>query len=570
MRKLIVNKTTLLFVFTVMLTTYGTTLSAQVCNCDHTIAANDEDIFGVDYSILPGDTICLLAGTKDLLYINGFHGDSINPVVFINYGGQVVIGNNYHHSSINVVNSSYFEITGTGDANFNYGIKLTGTGTGGSGIHLGGLSTNFNVNHLEITGSGFAGIMAKTDPSCDLTSARQNFTMRGVKIHNNYIHDVAGEGMYIGYTFYSGVTLNCNGTTVNVLPHEIEDIKIYDNLIERSGLDGIQVTGATMGCEIYGNTVSEYGFNEVKDQTNGIQIGSGTGGKCYNNLLKNGRGTGITVFGHGGNQVFNNIIIDAGKNTTDPLIKAYGIFCDDRSTIVGSSFNFMNNTIIDPKHDGIRFYSLQSTGSIFKNNVVVNPGTYMVYENDWTSRTGADAYVFVLNSNVDLTSANNFFTRDITQVEFVNPSIGDYELLSTSPLVNGGADLRSMGVTFDYTHKLRPSQGASDIGAYEFGPEHVSIPEKKTVKVSLKAYPNPAPISKSYLEFTLIESQVLEFSIYDLTGKLVASFNSENEFVKGRNQIAISKIAPAISAGNYYINLKGVDFTASTKIIITE
>ncbi len=570
MNKLIVNKSVFIFVLAVMLSTYSTILSAQVCNCDHTIAANDEDIFGVDYSIQPGDTICLLAGTKDLLYIDGFHGDSLNPIVFINYGGQVVIGNNYHHSSINIVNSSYFEITGTGDASFNYGINLTGTGAGGSGMHLGGLSTNFDINHIEISGSGFAGIMAKTDPSCDLTSARQNFTMRDVEIHDNYIHDVGGEGMYIGYTFYNGVNLNCNGNTVTVLPHEIKEIKVYSNIIERPGLDGIQVTGAVEGCEIYGNTISEYGFNEVKDQTNGIQLGAGTGGKCYNNLLENGRGTGITVFGKGDNLIFNNIIIDAGKSTIDPIIKACGIFCDDRSTVVGSSFHFMNNTIVNPKHDGIRFYSLQSTGSTFKNNIVVNPGTYIVYENDWTSRTGADAYIFLLNSNVDLTSANNFFTRDISQIKFTSVLAGDYSLSAASPLINGGADLRSMGVTFDYDNTLRPSQGASDIGAYEFGPEHISIPEKKTIDISLKAFPNPAPVNKSYLEFTLIEPQNLDFTVYDMTGKLVASISSEKEFAKGKNQIAINQLAPEIPAGNYFINVRGVDFTASTKIIFTE
>lgn len=565
-----IKKSVLFVIAFVLLGTYSTTLSAQNCNCDHTIAANDEDIFGVDYNIQPGDTICLTAGTKDLLYIDGFHGDSLNPIVFINCGGQVVIGNNYHHSSVNVVNSSFFEITGTGDSNINYGIKLTGTGAGGSDIHLGGLSTNFNINHLEISGSGFAGIMAKTDPSCDLSSDRQNFTMRDIQIHNNYIHDVDGEGMYIGYTFYNGVTLNCSGNPVSVLPHEIKQIKVFDNIIDRPGLDGIQVTGAVEGCEIYGNTITRYGYNEVKDQTNGIQLGAGTGGLCYNNLITDGRGTGITVFGKGGNLIFNNIIVDAGKNTINPIIKAYGIFCDDRSTVLGSSFHFMNNTIIDPKHDGIRFYSLQSSANTFENNVVVNPGTYNVYENDWTSRTGADAYVFLLNNNVDLTVSNNYFTRDITKVKFSAPTLGDYSLQSNSPLVNSGSDLSANGVTFDYDHRLRPSQGACDIGAYEFGPEHISIPEKKTIDISLKSFPNPTPLNQSKLEFTLPQAQSLEFVMYDVTGKQISSINSGVLFPKGKTSILANSLFSSIPAGSYYINVIGEDFSASTKVVFTQ
>ncbi len=98
-------------------------------------------------------------------------------------------------------NSKYFRITGSGDSAHRYGIILKGAST--MGLNLGLLSTNFEVDRLEIADIGFAGIMAKTDPKCGKPYGRDKFTMREIKIHDNYIHDTQGEGLYIGNSFYS-------------------------------------------------------------------------------------------------------------------------------------------------------------------------------------------------------------------------------------------------------------------------------------------------------------------------------------------------------------------------------
>ncbi len=55
----------------------------------------------------------------------------------------------------------------------------------------------------------------------------------------------------------------------------------------------------------------------------------------------------MIVLGYGDNVIFNNIIIDAGKNA---------IFCDERYT-KGDGFKFINNTIINPGMDGILIYA---------------------------------------------------------------------------------------------------------------------------------------------------------------------------------------------------------------------
>ena len=93
--------------------------------------------------------------------------------------------------------------------------------------------------------------------------------------------------------------------------------------------------------------------------------------------MANGSGIGINVFGTGNNFVYNNIVLNAGQNyfPNDPSKFVHGIFCADRSTVPGSPFNFINNTIINPKTDGIRMTSTLSANNEIRNNIVVHPGS---------------------------------------------------------------------------------------------------------------------------------------------------------------------------------------------------
>lgn len=47
----------------------------------------------------------------------------------------------------------------------------------------------------------------------------------------------------------------------------------------------------------------------------GIIIGGGTKCKCYNNIIKDGKGSGINVFGLGDIYIFNNLIVNMGLSS---------------------------------------------------------------------------------------------------------------------------------------------------------------------------------------------------------------------------------------------------------------
>ena len=442
-------------------------IKAQDCNCTVTLDSTVTFANGNSYTYSPGDTICLGHGWRNHLQLRDWSGAAGNPIVFINCGGKVEIGNDDFYYGLTLANCSYFKLTGTGDANHTYGIEMTGTGSGNA-MSVYGISTDFEIEFIEVSGSDFAGIMCKQDPNCSTSTWRENFVMKNITIHDTYIHNTGGEGMYLGYTFYTGRELTCNGETVLIKGHEIENLRVYDNIIDSTGWDGIQVGSAPNDVEIYNNTITHYGLERVGGQTSGIQIGGGTGGKCYNNFIKDGMGNGIAVFGVGGNLIYNNVIVNAGQTyyPTNPNQRVYGIFCNDSYTIPGKGFDFINNTIVKPKTDGIRIYSTRSTNNKMYNNIIVAPGAFDIYENDNTSAVGTDAYIFAWD-DVDYVTSNNYFDTSLATIQFADTANNDYSLLPTSPAIDAGLNADVYGIINDYQSNPRGYGAGYDIGAYE-------------------------------------------------------------------------------------------------------
>jgi hypothetical protein len=412
-----------------------------------------DDVFSVDGTALnfkPGDFICFEGGQRNrqttLRFVN-IHGSPGNPIVILNCGGRSTVrvpdGAPFN---VKFERSSYFRVTGTGSWE-EYGIELSGSTLG---LTLDKLSTNFEIDHVEVSKAAFAGIMAKTDPTCDSASFRGNFVMRDISIHDNFIHNVGGEGFYIGNSFYTdGIQLDTCGF---LPPHTIEGVKVFNNLTQQTGREGIQLGCAVVGAEVYNNRVENYGLDDLPGQDNGIQIGDGTGGLCYNNSIMNGKGSGIIVLGIGGNVVFNNLIVRPD---------GYGIFCNDRNAV--GNFKIVNNTIVQPKDDGIRFYTSGLLDNAVVNNLIVAPGSYG--NPDYKNLT--DAFLFVRDTANLLYQSNNLFLVGIELARFKNPAKMDFDLNYQSPAKNTGLDASIYGVTFDFLMHVRPIQEIYDIGAFE-------------------------------------------------------------------------------------------------------
>lgn len=420
-------------------------------DCDHTHPFDQWLLDGDALNVQPGDVVCLetSAGERGRMHITNMIGTPSDPIIIKNAPGQLVFEEDSNYS-IWITASSDFRLTGTGDPNHFYGIRAGGS------VKAEGLSTNFEIDHVEVYFAGFAGFMIKTDPNCNPDTWRENFTMRDVSLHDNYAHNMEdGEGFYVGFTFYNGYDITCDDEEITVYGHVIEGLHMYNNRTYNTGSEGIQVGSTPVGADIHDNVVINYGQRPFANyQANGVQIGAGTGGKFYNNWIERDPATstseptnGLMMFGQGDNVVYNNVILNTN---------GLGIFADERGAPVPPGYQFINNTIVNTGDNGISIYADEMEMNHIKNNIIVNPGS--------------GVYVYKLNNNVPLEMENNLFVETMAEVGFVDAANNDFHLLAASPAVDDGLGASSFGVFTDFDGEPRPYGDAYDIGAFEFVP----------------------------------------------------------------------------------------------------
>ena len=472
---------------------------APTDGCKVTIKQNGNYDAG-QLGVNPGDKICIQAGTYNRIAIANISGSSIAPVVVTNTGGLVVFNGTSNPTGFALNNCKYFKLTGTGDAQYPYGIKVQQTGAGVSGITIANLSDHVEVEKIEVAGADFAGIMIKTDPTCDPATWRQNFTMRDVKVHHNYIHDVKSEGLYIGNTFFSqGVTRTCDGQSITIYPHDIIGLQVYENLTQRTGAEGIQYACAS-DAEVHHNTILDAGLSPFAlYQSNGLQIGGGAGGRAYNNIIKNSQADGIIMVGHlGNNKIFNNLVIDS---------KDYGIFCDDRTgSIPNTPVLIANNTVVRSGMDGITLFNEINYTTVV-NNVIMFPGS---------------GFFIYANTGVPYADQNNYKSTNYNNTTFANIGAGDYHPAPGSPLVDAGRDVGSYGISFDLDNRTRPVNNKYDIGAYEYSPAGARLAYegyRNPATMALSLYPSPC-VDKLTIRLTK-EAVIRQVEVLSPTGKRV-------------------------------------------------
>jgi hypothetical protein len=431
-----------------ILSVFSTTVLAQDCGCDYTISTSQGYIKATDVpAIKPGSTVCIKAGVRGRLKLIGFKGTATQPITFKNCGGKVIFDNTTQEGTFIFEGSRYFRVTGTGDPAHKYGFLIR---TAVKGSAMGVSESDFELDHIEIADAGFAGIISKIDPTCTNTQYhRANFTMRNVSIHDNYIHDTYGEGMYIGSSNYGGKTSSC-GT---LYPHLIEGLRIYNNRIENTGADGLQVSSATKDVEVYNNTIYRYGQDPFQSsQINGLMIGGGSTGKYYNNSITEGKGMGICSFGIGNLYLYNNVVVRSGGD---------GIFIDERSPLLPNSGNYVhNNTVVSSGKYSIRILSRNSVGNTFYNNLLVAPATLT------STSTGSFHYLNIVFSDIKYVQSNNIFIPTVNQASFADAANRNYELTTTSPAIDKGKVLSHFN--YDLERNPRPQGNSYDAGAFEF------------------------------------------------------------------------------------------------------
>jgi parallel beta-helix repeat protein len=454
--------------------------------CDYLIDLTTAVANGrTNYSgVKPGDTVCIAAGTRGELSLKHFVGTSENPITFVNFGGQVVIQST-PSNGIFVQNSRFFHLTGSGDDNTRYGIKILDAN--GVGVSIGYKSSNFEVDHIEIDGTKVAGFASKTEAVCSDGSVgdgfvydydgdgrydvvnRSNFTQYDSVFHDNYLHAIGTEGFYVGSSFYEGKVLQCDHGTETVYAPLLRGVEIYNNIIEDTGWDGLQVGSAVERCSIHHNKIYRDSHASQQSQQSGITNARGSVCDIHSNLIEDGNGPGIYIQGNGGNRIYNNVVIRAGR---DGHGSGIGIATGSNT---GNSIYVFHNTVVAPRSYGINFDNRVGDNNKIQNNIIVGPGNYPSGDRSDDLDAEDDSFIQTYGYS-NLVLSNNFLDIDIAHAMFVNPNKDDYSLGSASPAVDAGIDLSNQGITTDYEGVTRPQGVDYDTGAHEAVSEVLDTP----------------------------------------------------------------------------------------------
>lgn len=462
-----------------------------------------------EYPWQAGDTLCIPAGRYGGIRFYDLKGTAELPIVIKNCGGLVQIVEN-QHSAIEFQRCEHIRLTGSGDANRLFGLEIRSTREGAQGVNITNLSSDIELDHLEIAEAGFAGIMAKTDPVCSLPQGWRStgYEMKNILIHDNKIERTRGEGIYIGYTGSTRWNTNraCEGQAI--YGHWLSGVEVYNNLISYTGLDAIQLNLVRDNGKIYNNRIQLYGLNELTFQDYAMSLGAGKY-EVFNNQIINDqvdRGKGIQVIsGSSGLAIYNNLIVRP---------QSHAIFLHMRSPFNGDEgYLIAQNTLVEPRESGVHYNSTITEGPEefigdqqdqipvrLINNLILSPGNRFELSNTWKSsrenffdynnRSTRDAQQVYNRTNVLSRRADTLYLRD--------PARDDFRLMDgRSPLLNKGTDLSVWGIVYDMEGQPRPFGERFDIGAYEgqvipVVEDPVVATETPVSKGIFRFWPNPA------------------------------------------------------------------------------
>jgi hypothetical protein len=199
------------------------------------------------------------------------------------------------------------------------------------------------IDHLEISGVSFAGIMVKQDYGGTPPVPWPVFT--GLHIHHNRIHHTGGEGMYLGETKSPG--------------QFFREVSIHHNLLLHTGWDLLQVANMD-GVDIAHNVMIDGGALREPLQQNGFQIGDNTHNLRFHHNVVMGMGANSAIVMGSGNLVLDSnwfsgarggqaLFIDNRTfvDTGTPIVVRDNFWQPDSVGYLWSVYNEHNNVLLE-------------------------------------------------------------------------------------------------------------------------------------------------------------------------------------------------------------------------------
>jgi len=460
------------------------------CACTFEIESSLASFDGAARGAKPGDVICLKPGNRAQLTLTHLQGSLEAPIVVKNCGGAVIIDQAPIANGILVKNSAFFRITGTGEPSIDYGIavkKATATGVRTSGIELTNLTTEFEIDHVEITGVKY-GIYGRTPPDgfpclagmdtfgkiVDHGNGEFSGGLNRVRVHDTWVHDVTQKGMFFASQGCGSLQVTCNGATKSVPWDTLNNADIHHNVVERTGYQLIQ-----MGCgrnnKLHHNRTGSHGLDYLTNdaaiyETSGFNFQGD--GEIYANFMNSTEGLGNPMAFknvRGATLVYDNVIRANPEKTNGTIFFAQSMASASAGAL--PPMIFANNTVMNA--DRFAAFSLKEDALdlskpavgypvAFKNNLIVNiKDTNVKLEGNF-------------NKDLATGASRNFLTRESdgifeseADVLFTNPESMDYTLQKASPAIDQGTASFGFSLTVDHAGQPRISGGKVDYGAFE-------------------------------------------------------------------------------------------------------
>lgn len=317
-----------------------------------------------------GDTIKITGTSYSVIEFNNVGGDECRPLVIMPLTTVTTPAFRFKN------NCRYIKVWG---GKTPYGIKVNGGPIAITSCH------HIEVDNIECTG-GSTGVYCKQDVVySDPMTWNPNYRMTKFTFKNMWIHDVDGEGMYVGITQPSGLTVKStwSGLDTTIVPIRLDSVEIENCLVERCTWDGIQLSNARNGNKIHDNIVRNYGIINKSSQQAGIILGGNCNGDIYNNTITNGTGNGIEAFGYGVINIYGNTLDSCGYDGASNSNGTQGqqsIYCSDFLNGVEvnpkQTINAYNNAVNHPKTAGAIFitgyYNNSNPSSVYNNTFCIS------------------------------------------------------------------------------------------------------------------------------------------------------------------------------------------------------
>lgn len=466
------------------------------CGCTYEVDPTTAEFDGNTSAAKPGDVICLKPGTRGQLSLTNLVGTAEKPIVVKNCGGRVVIDHAASIYGILVRYSQHIRITGTGDPAIERGIFVKKVQENGrsSGIELTGFSSDYEVDHIEVTGVSY-GVYARTatdtsyacEPKYeefaglkDLGSGKFAGGTNNARIHHLHVHDVRSKGFFMASAGCGQTSRTCNGVAKMLPTDTLNNADIHHNVVERTGYQLFQL-GCGRNNKLHHNVTTSHGlyYLSIKDDPNfsAAQKQSASyetagfnfqgEGEIYSNTLDSSAAAGNAIaagMASGNVKLYNNVI----RQTSDK----YAFFSQSTVTdpLGGLPVHFVNNTVIGGNFLRFDAYGTNAAGVAYagvpitvKNNLLVDMANAAIVQNAGY-RTSKDASGNTINY---LTQAPDLSVT-LNQAMLKNPGLGDYSPLAGSPAIDGGDNSLGFDVPLDHGDLPRVKGAKIDFGAHEF------------------------------------------------------------------------------------------------------